>query len=99
MALSKKPMANIHASSIVSRPLSPDGKTPVEGIRYSGRWKRGQDSVAMNDLIGKAERSVVTSAKGEKYMLHEPTLADYITLCDRVVTPVRVDAIFQLGQC
>jgi hypothetical protein len=88
VALSTKPASVVHENSAISKPLSPDGKTPVEGRRFKGRWKKAQDSVAMNDIIGKPERTVVTSMKGTQYMIHRPTLTEYITYCARVVTPV-----------
>lgn len=88
VALSTKPASIVHENSTISKPLSLDGKTPVEGRRLKGRWKKAQDSVPMNDIIGKPERTVVTSVKGTQYMVHRPTLTEYITYCARVVTPV-----------
>lgn len=41
------------------------------------------------DIIGKEPRQTVTSSKGSSYRIHEPTLADYVRLTPRLVTPVR----------
>jgi tRNA (adenine57-N1/adenine58-N1)-methyltransferase len=42
------------------------------------------------DVIGKEPRQLVQSSKGASYRIHEPTLADYVRLTPRLVTPVRV---------
>ncbi|KIM95131.1 hypothetical protein OIDMADRAFT_135039 [Oidiodendron maius Zn] len=42
----------------------------------------------MNDIIGKKQRDWVTSMKGQKYMLQDPTLAEYTSCSERVVTPI-----------
>jgi hypothetical protein len=88
VALSRKPLSTVTSNSTISKPLFSDGKTLVERGQFRGQRTKAKDSVAMNDIIGKTERTVVTSLKGERYMLHEPTLAEYINYCSRVVTPV-----------
>jgi tRNA A58 N-methylase Trm61 len=42
-----------------------------------------------SDIIGKQSRQVVRSTKGSHYRIHEPTLAEYVRLTPRLVTPVR----------
>lgn len=42
-----------------------------------------------SDIIGKQQRQIVRSSKGNAYRIHEPTLADYVRLTPRLVTPVR----------
>jgi tRNA (adenine57-N1/adenine58-N1)-methyltransferase catalytic subunit len=41
------------------------------------------------DIIGKRPRQIVHSSKGSAYRIHEPTLAEYVRLTPRIVTPVR----------
>jgi tRNA (adenine57-N1/adenine58-N1)-methyltransferase len=41
------------------------------------------------DIIGKEQRQLVQSSKGSSYRIHEPTLAEYVRLTPRLVTPVR----------
>lgn len=46
-------------------------------------------ALAHNDIISKQPRQVVQTHKGTSIRLHEPTLAEYIRLTPRLVTPVR----------
>jgi tRNA A58 N-methylase Trm61 len=41
------------------------------------------------DIIGKESRQIVYSNKGTAYRIHRPTLAEYVRLTPRLVTPVR----------
>lgn len=62
----------------------------MPGKQLRGRWAKVADSVPMNDIIGKKQRDWVTSTKGQKYMLQDPTLAEYTSCSERVVTPVGI---------
>lgn len=42
------------------------------------------------NIIGKEPRQIVRSSKGFEYRVHEPTLAEYVRLTPRLVTPVRI---------
>ena len=42
------------------------------------------------NIIGKEPRQIVRSSKGFEYRVHEPTLAEYVRLTPRLVTPVRL---------
>lgn len=42
------------------------------------------------DIIGREARQIVRSSKGFEYRVHEPTLAEYVRLTPRLVTPVRL---------
>lgn len=42
------------------------------------------------NVIGKETRQIVRSSKGFEYRVHEPTLAEYVRLTPRLVTPVRL---------
>lgn len=42
------------------------------------------------NVIGKEPRQIVRSSKGSEYRVHEPTLAEYVRLTPRLVTPVRL---------
>ncbi|KAF1841667.1 S-adenosyl-L-methionine-dependent methyltransferase [Cucurbitaria berberidis CBS 394.84] len=40
------------------------------------------------DIIGKGPRQTVRSSKGPEFRIHEPTLAEYVRLTPRLVTPI-----------
>jgi hypothetical protein len=63
--------------AILTKPLGPSHiiQTPGGAIRHSA-------------IIGLRLRDPVTTAKGIEYRVHEPSLAEYVCLCPRVVTPV-----------
>lgn len=42
------------------------------------------------NVIGREPRQIVRSSKGFEYRVHEPTLAEYVRLTPRLVTPVRL---------
>lgn len=42
------------------------------------------------NVIGKEPRQIVRSSKGSEFRVHEPTLAEYVRLTPRLVTPVRL---------
>lgn len=44
------------------------------------------------DVIGRQPRQIVQSNKGATYRIHDPTLAEYVRLTPRLVTPVRTYA-------
>lgn len=46
-------------------------------------------SIKHADVIGKEPRQIVNSSRGSSYRVHEPTLAEYVRLTPRLVTPVR----------
>lgn len=46
-------------------------------------------NLAHADVIGKEPRQLVQSSRGHSYRIHEPTLAEYVRLTPRLVTPVR----------
>ncbi|KAF2110042.1 S-adenosyl-L-methionine-dependent methyltransferase [Lophiotrema nucula] len=41
-----------------------------------------------DDIIGSQKRQIVNSSKGTAYRIHEPTLAEYVRLTPRIVTPI-----------
>lgn len=41
------------------------------------------------NIIGTEARQIVRSSKGYEYRVYEPTLAEYVRLTPRLVTPVR----------
>lgn len=45
-------------------------------------------SLQHDDMIGKEPRQIVTSSRRSPFRLHEPTLADYVRLTRRLVTPI-----------
>jgi tRNA (adenine57-N1/adenine58-N1)-methyltransferase len=47
------------------------------------------------EIIGKEPRQLVVSSKGSSSRIHEPTLAEYVRLTPRIVTPVRYTLFLQ----
>ncbi|KAF2795701.1 S-adenosyl-L-methionine-dependent methyltransferase, partial [Melanomma pulvis-pyrius CBS 109.77] len=45
-------------------------------------------TIPHSHIIGKQPRQVVQSSKGTTYRIHEPTLAEYVRLTPRLVTPI-----------
>ena len=43
-----------------------------------------------SNIIGTEARQIVRSSKGYEYRVYEPTLAEYVRLTPRIVTPVRL---------
>lgn len=50
-------------------------------------------------IIGKKPRQLVQSSKGASYRIHEPTLAEYVRLTPRLVTPVRLMLSIYAADC
>lgn len=65
---------------------SHDGMLVKLQASHSAHSHRGVVSHA--DVIGKEPRQMVTSSKGFSYRIYEPTLAEYVRLTPRLVTPV-----------
>ncbi|KAL9130946.1 MAG: hypothetical protein Q9217_000992 [Psora testacea] len=64
-------------SAHLTKPLHPEGRTATHlGDFYHG------------DIIGKQSRDIIKSHKGSEVRVHVPTLAEYVTLTPRIVTPV-----------
>jgi tRNA (adenine57-N1/adenine58-N1)-methyltransferase len=59
-------------------------------LRASKEANTHKGTIKHNDVIGKEPRQLVQSHKGVSFRLHEPTLADYVRLTPRLVTPVRL---------
>jgi len=68
---------NDAASPILTKPLRSVGKIPTP---------RGFIETAR--IIGKGVRDIVSTNKDVEYRIHQPTLAEYVTLSPRLVTPV-----------
>ena len=49
-----------------------------------------------SDIVGLQSRSYVRSSKGISFRVYEPTLAEYVKLTPRLVTPVRFHGNFQV---
>jgi tRNA (adenine57-N1/adenine58-N1)-methyltransferase len=58
-------------------------------LRASKTTQTHRGVVKHADVIGKEPRQVVQSNKGATYRVVEPTLAEYVRLTPRLVTPVR----------
>jgi tRNA (adenine57-N1/adenine58-N1)-methyltransferase len=65
------------SNPILTKPLNPTTKINTS---------RG--SITHADIIGKGVRDVVAASKGALYRIHQPSLAEYVTLSPRIVTPV-----------
>lgn len=62
---------------IVSKPLNPANKISTH-----------KGDISHADIIGKSPRDLVTSSAGHEYRVHTITLAEYVNLTRRLVTPV-----------
>jgi tRNA (adenine57-N1/adenine58-N1)-methyltransferase len=58
-------------------------------IRASKTTQTHRGVIKHADIIGKEPRQIVQSNKGAAYRIVEPTLAEYVRLTPRLVTPVR----------
>jgi tRNA (adenine57-N1/adenine58-N1)-methyltransferase len=65
---------------IVSKPLNPANKINTH-----------KGDISHADIIGKSPRDLVTSSAGHDYRIHTITLAEYVSLTRRLVTPVSSD--------
>jgi tRNA (adenine57-N1/adenine58-N1)-methyltransferase len=65
-------------------------------LRPVGKIETHRGTIDQASLIGKEIRDVVYTNKGVGYRIHQPTLAEYVTLSPRMVTPVRT-SIHHLG--
>ena len=66
----------------------PDMLTPT--------WFSGD--ISHSEIIGKNERDLVNSSKGKGFRVNLPTLAEYITMTPRIVTPVSLLRFTQYAQ-
>jgi len=62
---------------IVSKPLNPANKINTH-----------KGDISHADIIGKSPRDLVTSSAGHAYRIHTITLAEYVSMTRRLVTPI-----------
>ncbi|KAI5195889.1 adenine-N(1)--methyltransferase-like protein [Aureobasidium subglaciale] len=62
---------------IVSKPLNPANKINTH-----------KGDISHADIIGKSPRDLVTSSAGNDYRIHTITLAEYVSMTRRLVTPI-----------
>lgn len=80
----------VDGSSVIlrdKRDASHEGKLIRLGASKTTASHRG--IIKHADIIGKEPREFVQASNGSTFRLHEPTLAEYIRLTPRLVTPVR----------
>lgn len=58
-------------------------------LEVSKNFQSHRGVIKHGDVIGKEPRQLVSSSKGSSFRVHEPTLAEYVRLTPRLVTPVR----------
>ncbi|KAL2048498.1 hypothetical protein N7G274_000410 [Stereocaulon virgatum] len=70
--------------------LQKGGRDPIlsKVLRHQGWHNLQYGHVKHTDIIGKRTRDTVTTSRGEVYRLYLPTLADYIKMTPRLVTPI-----------
>jgi tRNA (adenine57-N1/adenine58-N1)-methyltransferase len=59
-------------------------------LRAGDKIQTGRAPIATDDILGKAVRDLVSTAKGIEYRIHEPSLGEYTDLSPRLVTPVNL---------
>lgn len=57
-------------------------------LRQSTNTHSHRGKIEHAELIGKQPRQVVRSSNGTEFRIHEPTLAEYVRLTPRLVTPI-----------
>jgi len=57
-------------------------------LQIGKRTESHRGAFCHDDIIGKRARDVVKSSAGRDARIHAPTLAEYVTLTPRLVTPV-----------
>ncbi|KAF2270818.1 S-adenosyl-L-methionine-dependent methyltransferase [Lojkania enalia] len=57
-------------------------------LRSSKTTVTHRGRIEHSSIIGKQRRQLVNSSRGTAYRIHEPTLADYVRLTPRLVTPL-----------
>jgi len=72
---------NNQDNTIVTKPLNP-----------ANRISTHKGDISHADIIGKSPRDSVTSSAGHEYRIHTITLAEYVNLTRRLVTPVSSDS-------
>ncbi len=67
-----------------------DDAKPIltKALQSTSRIHTHRGSIDHASLIGKEVRDVVYTSKGVAYRIYQPTLAEYVTLSPRMVTPV-----------
>ena len=67
-----------------------DDTKPIltKGLRPGGKIETHRGTIDHASLVGKEIRDVVYTTKGVSYRIHQPSLAEYVSLSSRVVTPV-----------
>lgn len=63
-------------------------------LKEAKRTATHRGNIQHSDVIGKSLRQIVSTSKGVDYRIHEPTLAEYVRLTPRIVTPVRLEHSF-----
>ncbi len=68
--------------------------TPIltKPLRSKGKIQTPRGSIEQSNLIGKGIRDLVSTNSKVEYRIHQPSLAEYVTLCPRLVTPVRIES-------
>jgi tRNA (adenine57-N1/adenine58-N1)-methyltransferase len=74
-----KAKSNDKALAILTKRLLPGGRIRLEGSR---------EHIAVDDIIGKSVRDLVATHRGTEYRILQPSLAEYVDLSPRIVTPV-----------
>ncbi|KAI9763182.1 MAG: hypothetical protein M1840_000848 [Geoglossum simile] len=76
---------------VALRPKKSSAKSSVtltKPLVHGGRIQSHRGSINNDDIIGKLLRESVSTNKGYEFTIHRPTLAEYIELTPRRVTPI-----------
>jgi tRNA (adenine57-N1/adenine58-N1)-methyltransferase len=57
-------------------------------LNAANRISTHKGDISHSDIIGKGPRDLVTSSAGHEYRVHSVSLAEYVSLTRRLVTPV-----------
>lgn len=89
LSLAKK-LTRTEGDHVVLRPVKdPFGSGYLsKALASSSFIESHHGKINHSDIIGKRVRDIVTTPKGARFRIHEPTLAEYVSSTPRIVTPV-----------
>ncbi|KAI9845211.1 MAG: hypothetical protein M1838_001829 [Thelocarpon superellum] len=81
--------SSVHDAVILRRDSNPNAPSQfIPKLEEDGQFHSHRGYIRHADIIGKGVREVVETTQGKRYRIHVPTLAEYVTLRRRHVTPI-----------
>ncbi|TIA52806.1 adenine-N(1)--methyltransferas-like protein [Aureobasidium pullulans] len=73
---------------LLRQKLNQDNFILTKPLNPANRISTHKGDLSHSDIIGKSPRDLVTSSAGHDYRVHNVTLAEYVSLTRRLVTPI-----------